>query len=152
MLRRNFIFYFFCFLFIACNNNKNPYTNNLGIEPSVIAQMDTAHYTRIHWQDSLDNFGTIKAGDSVHLKYKFTNIGETPLFILNTRVTCGCTVTNFPKNPVMPGKSGNISVTYKTGAETGEISKTIVVISNTKNKSSHLIIRGVVQPAVNKNQ
>jgi hypothetical protein len=148
------IFLCFCGLvFFACRTDQDPYANKMGIEPSVIAEMDTAHYTLIQWKDTINNFGTIEPGDSVHLQYSFTNIGETPLFILNTRTSCGCTVTDFPKDPVMPGKSGFITVTYKSGSQTGEVNKTIVVIANIKkSKNSNLIIRGAVEPAVQNNQ
>jgi hypothetical protein len=153
MFRKTFFFCFLCLIVFGCNNNGDAYNNKIGIEPSVIAEMDTAHYTIIQWKDTLNNFGTIKTGDSAHLKFQFTNIGKTPLFILNTRTSCGCTVTDFPKDPVMPGNSGFIRVTYKSGAQTGEINKTITVIANTKkSKNSSLIIRGTVQAAANNTQ
>jgi hypothetical protein len=151
-MRLNFFIFFGLMFLIACSNNKNPYQNNLGIEQSLLAQMDTAHYTLIKWKDTLDNFGTINKGDSVHLEYMFTNVGHTPLFIINTRTSCGCTITNFPKEAVMPGKYGVIKITYKNGAEIGEINKSIIVVANTKKSmNSNLIIRGIVKP-VNKNQ
>lgn len=154
MKNRKILFYSFSIILFACNNhNKNPYANNLHIESSVLAEMDTVHYTLIQWKDSLQNFGTIKAGDSAHLKYNFTNIGETPLYILNTRTTCECTVTNFSKDAIVPGESGFVTVVYKSGSQTGEINKTITVVTNTKkSKYSYLIIRGVVQPVGNKIQ
>lgn len=134
----------------SCNNNKNPYINNLGIEPAFVAQIDTAHYTLIQWKDSLIDFGIIQVGDSVHLKYRFTNTGSTPLFIISTRPGCGCTVTEFPKDPIMPGKSSFISATLKSGFHTGELIKTITVVTNTRNHTrSVLIIRGLVQAANN---
>jgi uncharacterized protein DUF1573 len=145
MRSKKLLFYLPCFVFFACTNNKNPYTNTLGIEPSVIAEIDTAHYTLIKWQDSIFNFGTLKMNDSVHLKYIFQNVGKTPLFITQARPSCGCTVTNFPKEPIMPGKSGAITATMQSGFHTGEINKSIFVKSNTKNHtSSILIIRGVI--------
>lgn len=141
---------FICF---ACNtSNKNPYENSLGIEPAVIAEMDTAHYTTIQWKDSVINFGTIKKGDSIQLRYSFTNTGKTPLFIFQTQATCGCTITNFNKKPIMPGKSGFITVLFKSGVQTGEINKNITVVANTKTrKNNRLVIRGVVKPAANIN-
>jgi len=144
-------FYCLCSVLIACDKNKNPYENKLGIEPSVIAEMDTAHYTFIQWKDTLSNFGTIESGDSVHLKFEFKNVGKTPLFILDTRTTCGCTVTGFPKDPVMPGKSAFIISTFKSGTQTGAINKKITVVANTKNpKYSSLTIRGTVKAAEKK--
>src|SRR3954468_24057485 len=113
----NWIIGFVCLGSIACKSNTNPYANDLNIDPLVLAEMDTAHYTSIHWQDSVYNFGTIAGGDSVLAKYSFTNAGNTPLFIFNTRTTCGCTVTDFPKEPIMPGESGVVSVTFKSGTQ-----------------------------------
>ncbi len=137
-------------MIFSCSNNKNPYTNNLGIEPALVAQIDTAHYTLIKWKDSLIDFGTIKLGDSIHLKYRFTNVGKTPLFILQAKPGCGCTVTNFSKDAIMPGKSSVITATLKSGFHTGEINKTITVVTNTKeHTNSVLIMRGVIQPANN---
>jgi len=153
MFYKRIFWCFLVFLFFACNRNKNPYENKLGIEPSVIAEMDTAHYTIIQWKDTLYNFGTLKAGDSTHLQFQFTNVGETPLFVFDTRTTCGCTITDFPKDPVMPGKSGFIAVTFKSGILTGEINKRIVVVANAKNnKYSGLIIRGVIESPGKTNQ
>ena len=145
---REILICFFCIIFFACSNNKNPYENDLGIKPEHLAEIDTAHYTMIKWKDTLINFGTIKAHDSVNLKFKFTNVGETLLFVFNTRTTCGCTITDAPKEPVPPGNSGFINITFKSGNQTGEINKRIVVVTNTKNGHySNLIIRGmVVQP------
>ena len=144
--------YLTCFAFFACTNNKNPYANTLGIEPSVVAQIDTAHYTTIKWQDSVLNFGTLKINDSVHLKYTFKNVGKTPLFITQARPSCGCTVTNFPREPIMAGKTGVITATMQSGFHTGEINKSIFVKSNTKNHTnSILVIRGVILPAEKNN-
>lgn len=153
MQHKKIPFYFFCLVIFACSNNKNPYENNLGIKPEHLAQMDTAHYTLIKWKDTLIDFGTIQMGDSVNVKFKFTNIGSTPLFIFNTRTSCGCTITNFSKDPVMPGKSGIITATYKSGRQSGKINKAITVMANTKNYTNNvLFIRGVVQAVVNKTQ
>lgn len=147
-------FLVFCYLLfaIACNNNsQEPYQNNLGIEPALIAQIDTAHYTKIEWKDSIINFGTMKVGDSMHFKFRFKNSGSTPLFIIETRPACGCTITESPKDPIMPGKSSFISATLKSGMHSGEVYKTIAVTTNTKNRSKHtLILHGEILPIKNK--
>jgi len=150
MFAKKQLIYCICFALLACKSNENPYANNLNIEPSVLAEMDTAHYTTIKWKDSIFNFGTVTAGDSVHIQFHFTNTGNTPLFIFNTQSTCGCTITGFPKEPILPGKQGYISVTFKSETQVGNIDKTIVVIANTKkSKRNPLIIRGIVEPTSN---
>ena len=53
-----------CFItLISCNADKNPYENNMGIEPSDIAQMDTANYTKILWLDTLSNISCFDGAD-----------------------------------------------------------------------------------------
>jgi hypothetical protein len=152
MLYKEPCLYVVLLLLLSCNNNTDPYANNLGISPAHIAEIDTAHYTLIEWKDTAVNFGTINSGDSLRIKFKFKNTGATPLFIFNTRITCGCTVTDFPKDPVMPGKSGVIDITFNSRSEKGEISKKIVVVTNTKNgRYSNLYIRGIIKPAVKNN-
>ena len=143
-------FFFFCIIFFACSNSKNPYENDLGIKPEHLAEIDTAHYTLIKWEDSVINFGTMQSGDSANVKFKFTNIGKTLLFIFNVRTTCGCTITDSPKEPIAPGSSGFVTAIFKSGAQTGEIRKRIIVFTNTKNgRYSNLFIHGIVKPAGN---
>jgi hypothetical protein len=138
---------FFCLLLFACRNNKNPYENSLGIEPRHLAEIDTAHYTLIKWKDTVINFGIIRAGDSANMKFEFTNVGKTWLFVFNIRTTCGCTITDAPKDPVQPGQSGFITAIF-TSTQLGEVNKKLFVFTNTKNsRKSSLAIRGVVEPA-----
>jgi hypothetical protein len=134
-----FFIFFFCILF-ACNSDKNPYKNDKGFDPLLIAEIDTAHYTLIEWEDSIINFGTIKSGDSIQLKFNFKNIGHTPLFILKARASCWCVQINFPKDPVMPGKSGYVLATVKNSVYKGFFHKTISISTNTKSRSNYTLV------------
>jgi hypothetical protein len=125
--------------FISCSSNKNPYENNLGIEPSLIAQIDTANYTKILWLDTLVNIGTIKTTDTARTQFRFKNIGEKALFIISVAPSCGCTVADYPKEPIQPGKEGIITAEYKWNGQLGAIRKTISVRTNTKNEPYHKI-------------
>jgi len=141
------LIYCICFALLACHGNTNPYANSLNIEPSVLAEMDTVHYTTIQWKNSIYNFGKLTQDDSVHIQFNFTNVGTTPLFIFSAHSACGCTVSDYPKEPIFPGKTGFIAVTFKSGKLEGTIERTITVIANTKKSKHHiLIIRGRVQP------
>ncbi|MBV9963842.1 MAG: DUF1573 domain-containing protein [Parafilimonas sp.] len=133
-------FIFFVCILIACNNYKNPYQNDKGIDPLLIAAIDTAHYTLIKWEDSLIDFGAIKTGDSVQIKFNFKNIGNTPLFILKVRASCWCVQLNFPKDPIMPGGSGMISATIKNSSYKGFLHKTISITTNTKIRSNYTLV------------
>lgn len=93
---------------------------------------------------------TIKLGDIfVDVKYErdfvFTNTGDEPLIIMNTETACGCTVVNYPKEPIMPGKQGKIKVDYlpKKGTK-GFISKSVTITSNAINSPNYIYFQGIV--------
>ncbi len=78
------------------------------------------------------DYGTVmKDSDSGLRSFEFKNSGNAPLIITNVQSTCGCTVPSFPKEPILPGKSGKIDVKYNMAP--GPIRKTITVESNAVN-------------------
>lgn len=90
------------------------------------------------------DYGTIKQGDNGECEFKFTNNGKEPLVITNCQGSCGCTVPECPKNPILPGKSGVIKVKYDT-QRVGGIYKTVTVNSNAKSGNIVLTIKGTVE-------
>ncbi len=126
-------------LTISCQPKVNTYENDLGIAPSVVAQIDTANYTRIQWLDTLVNFGNVAEGDSVLVKFRFRNDGKTALFITEVLPSCGCTVADYPREPILPGKSGELSATFNSLGHPGFISKTVTVTTNTSNGINHVL-------------
>lgn len=62
--------------------------------------------------------------------FTFYNIGKEPLTISDARPSCSCTVSDFTHEPVMPGKSGTITVKYATRGHIGAFTKSITVTSN----------------------
>ena len=75
------------------------------------------------------DYGTIDQGAEGLRLAKFTNTGTEPLIISGAKGSCGCTVPNWPKDPIMPGETSQIEVRYDT-KRTGAINKTITVTSN----------------------
>ena len=110
---------------------------------------DTANYTTIQWLDSLIDFGTLTQGEKIHLKFRFRNTGNKPLFITNVRAGCGCTVPSYTKEAVMSGEEGEVTAEFDTNRSMpGDTRKTIVVHTNTRNGSEHnLIFTGHVKEA-----
>jgi hypothetical protein len=131
----------FCF-FLACSptdQRLQPYKNDLGIRPAVIAQIDTLHYTNIQWISPVKNIGPVKEGDSVFMKFWFKNTGRHPLFISSVKPACGCTLPSVPEEPVMPGEKGFLPVFFNTNNQEGDIHKTIIVTTNTSNGVRHVL-------------
>ena len=94
--------------------------------------------------ESLDHdYGTIKNGANGIFEFKFTNTGKEPLLISEAHGSCGCTVPEWPKEPIKPGTSSAIKVSYDT-KRTGAFTKTVTVTTNTKTPSTVLSIKGIV--------
>lgn len=92
------------------------------------------------------NFGKIPQAVPVTHVFNFTNTGEEPLILSNVQPTCGCTVANYTKTPIMKGQKGTIQITYDAAVIMPFIKK-IVVTSNATTPIKELTIRGeVVKP------
>jgi hypothetical protein len=96
-----------------------------------------------NWTETSFDFGTIDKGVPVTHKFVFTNNGTAPLLIQNVEASCGCTVTEYSKDPVPPGGTGTVSATYNA-AKTGVFHKTVTVRANTTGGAIQLSITGSV--------
>lgn len=113
------------------------------IYAGVNAQDATTPAAGMEWTSTTIDFGKIEQGKPVSAEFEFKNSSMVPLIISSVRPTCGCTVADYPKEPVQPGKSGKIAVTYNAAAS-GAFSKTIIVSSNASDGNTALVIKGEV--------
>ena len=142
------------FAWSACNNDasgvqqveggpnsdmiKNPATANL--------PTDTNQLARITFDEPEFNFGTVNEGEVVTHSFTFTNTGKVPLTILKARSTCGCTVPEWPEEPIPPGGTGEISAKFNTEGKQNSQTKTITVTANTYPNETRVKITGMVTP------
>ena len=78
--------------------------------------------------------------------FEFTNTGNANLVIIDVTAQCGCTRPEFPKQPIAPGKSGKIKVTYNPAGRPGAFDKTVTVKTNGSPSNVRLKIKGAVTP------
>ncbi len=91
------------------------------------------------------DFGQIEEDNGkVSVKFTIKNEGDSPLIITRVIASCGCTTPEWTKEPIAPGKTGDIKITYNPKGPPGPFSKTISVYSNGKTGSFVLTIRGEV--------
>ncbi|MBR1991806.1 MAG: DUF1573 domain-containing protein [Bacteroidales bacterium] len=98
----------------------------------------------ISFDKSTLNFGTLNVGDVKVGTFTFTNTGKKPLILDNVVSNCDCTVLDWSKKPVMPGKTGTIKATY-TAKNSGKISKWVTVMSNAETDRVILRLAGEVK-------
>jgi hypothetical protein len=117
----------------------------IGFTGSVKAQDDPKPVSGITWTSTTIDFGKIEQGKPVSAEFEFKNPTMVPLIISSVRPTCGCTIADYPKEPVQPSKSGKIAVTFNAAAS-GVFTKTIMVTSNAAEGNTALVIKGEVVP------
>lgn len=102
--------------------------------------------TTIKFDKEAHDFGKMKDGELSHTEFNFTNTGTQDLFISNAVGSCGCTVPEWPREPIKPGKSGKIKVEFDSKGKQGEQLKTVTVTSNTAKPNTVLTIKAVILP------
>jgi hypothetical protein len=90
------------------------------------------------------DYGTIMKEADGNCEFEFQNTGKEPLVLSDVRSSCGCTVPQWTREPILPGKKGTIKVHYDT-KRVGPINKTVTVMSNAKTPSVVLRITGNIQ-------
>lgn len=95
------------------------------------------------------DFGTFSESNPVQeCIFTFTNVGQAPLVINQAVASCGCTVPSYTKEPIAPGKTGAIKVTYNgKGKFPGHFKKSITVRTNGKPEMSRLYVEGTMEEA-----
>lgn len=107
-------------------------------------KVESSEGAEMTFETEVIDYGTIPQNADGVRTFKFTNTGSAPLIISNAKGSCGCTVPTWPKKPINPGESAEISVKYATN-RLGPINKSVTVTSNAVTPTKVLRIKGNVQ-------
>jgi hypothetical protein len=125
------------FAFLACEEfDKKATSSNTAV---VTKTTDTSNLTTIQWIDSIKNLGRINQGQKLEVSFRFRNTGTKPLIIESVRPGCGCTVADYPKEPIAPGEEGEITGSFDSNGRENLQRKEITVTANTKGSPYHTI-------------
>ncbi len=136
MLMRNTSILCICILALSlgtsgCNDTPEQKAKNQGEE--------------LWFEEVLHDYGEIPEDGDGSWTFVFKNLGKEPLVINRVRSTCGCTVPAWPREPIEPEASGEITVKYNT-AQAGSFFKSLYVYSSAANSPIKLQIKGKVIP------
>ena len=141
---------------IGCNNAsdkiKNGATDSKKTEqskPDINAQIidngGSAVFEFTNEGGKVWDFGTIQQGDTPEFTFTFRNTGNEPMIISNAKGSCGCTVPEWPKEPIPPGETGEISVKFVSKGKKGSQNKTVTLTANTTPPSTKLRVTGLIE-------
>lgn len=102
--------------------------------------------TTLTFNKELHDFGDVPAETDVFTTFEVTNTGTKPLIIEHVSASCGCTTPKKPEKPIAPGATDVIEVKFKSKpGQMNEITKTVTVTANTKEKTHQVKIRAFVK-------
>ncbi|HLP64382.1 DUF1573 domain-containing protein [Flavobacterium sp.] len=107
--------------------------------------MPPAKTTNMVFNKKEHDFGEIKQGDKVNYTFTFKNTGNNDLTITSAQGSCGCTVPEYDKNPIKPGKSGKMKVSFDSTGKTGVQTKTVTVRANTPTGYETINIKATIK-------
>lgn len=131
-------------LLSACNNGPKE-----GLSTDLVTNPKSAEQSKgkeaVITFDKMDHdFGSILQGEVVSYSFHFTNSGGAPLIISNVSTSCGCTVGDYPREPIAPGKDGVIKATYDSKSHHGMQNRSLIVVSNTNPATTKLHLKAMV--------
>jgi len=137
----------------GCNNSQNTKETKVsesgksGVQAKTNAQESKASASFAFSETEWD-FGTIEEGEVVSHTFEFKNTGETPLVIQSARGSCGCTVPDYPRDPIGVDETGEIEVKFNSAGRPNVQNKTVSITANTNPKITVLKIRALVNPKI----
>jgi len=103
-------------------------TETSNANPAVVDSDGTPVFT---FDRESHDFGQIQQGDQPQTVFTFTNTGDAPLIITSAKGSCGCTVPKWPNEPIAPGATGQIEVSFNSTGRQGRQSKSVTLVANT---------------------
>jgi hypothetical protein len=132
----------------ACSNKEAEMNVNMvHIPVSADGMENMDKMPQIRFDSQTHNFGKLIQGEKVSFAYKFKNTGKAALVIASVVPSCGCTVADFTKTPLMPDEEGYVSINFNSETKKGFVSSGVIVQANTYPSETRLTFEAtVVQP------
>jgi hypothetical protein len=137
-------------LIFSCDTKKDGISSDMVTNSASADGKADVPVSEIKFDKDTFNFGEVLEGEKVSHSFVFTNTGDNDLIISNARGSCGCTVPEWPKEPIAPGKSGKIDVVFNSEGKPGNAIKSVTVNTNTEPATHQLFITGFVKKAEEK--
>lgn len=130
---------------ISCNNAGSAKITEEDMKMVEAEKELATKFPKVEFDKIEYDFGVIEANAKVEIEFIVKNTGEADLLISNATATCGCTVPDYPKQPLKPGESAPIKVTFDPAGKSGIQSKTVTLTTNTEKGTETFTIKADVK-------
>lgn len=132
---------------VSCANESSDTVNADVVNNSLTASEggEVSGAPVMEFEKEIFDFGTIAQGEKVNFIYKFTNTGDADLIISSAKGSCGCTVPDWPKQPIAPGEVSEIKVVFNSDGKSGNQHKDVSINANTQPALNKIAFKGIVE-------
>ncbi|MDP2088108.1 MAG: DUF1573 domain-containing protein [Flavobacteriaceae bacterium] len=132
---------------VGCKDNATSKIDENNLENAKVRDSQFAHGMAIISFDKTEHdFGVINEGDVVETTFEIKNTGTSDLVITDAFATCGCTIPQWPKDPIKPKEKGILKVAFDSNGKPNKQQKTITLVTNTENGREVVSIKTFVTP------
>ena len=142
-----------CFLFcLSCKQNTSTEISTSDITNTKTADGSTnGALPDIKFEEETHDFGRITQGEKVAYGFKFKNTGGSNLIIASAAGSCGCTIPEYPKKPLLPGEEAIINVVFASEGKSGVVEKSVTLVTNCEPSTKIIYIKANVIVPVSAN-
>jgi hypothetical protein len=113
-------------------------------QPTAQPEVPAGPTTVMSFGETEFDFGTVNDGEKVSHTYTFKNTGDEPLILSNAKGSCGCTVPQWPREPIAPGGEGEITVEFNSKGKKGKRNQKVTITANTNPPQTFIYLKGEV--------
>ncbi len=136
----------FAMTFVSCKDDATKKVKEENVEIAAERDAKNTDFPVMSFTETEHDFGTINEGDVVEHTFAFTNTGKAPLVIVSAKGSCGCTVPQWPKEPIAPGATGEMLVKFNSNGKPNQQTKQVTITANTEAGKEILKIKAMVTP------
>jgi Protein of unknown function (DUF1573) len=144
--KKNIVVVCFLVLSVSCSSKKTDEKLDTDLIKNPISANANSqnNLPNIKFEVEKYDFGNLKQGEIKTTEFVFTNCGTSDLIIEDAKGSCGCTVPVFPKEPIKPGETERIKVTFNSEGKHGIQNKSVTLITNCIPSTKFLAIKANV--------
>lgn len=142
-MRLTYIIIASCLVFaISCKQNTSTDISTNDITNTKTADGSTnGALPDIKFEEETHDFGRITQGEKVAYGFKFKNTGGSNLIIASAAGSCGCTVPEYPKKPILPGEEATVNVVFASEGKSGMVEKSVTLVTNCEPSTKIIYIK-----------
>lgn len=127
------LLYFFAIsllMFTSCKPESKEISTNDVMNTQSADGSSKGSLPEMKFEEETHDFGRITQGEKVAFGFKFKNTGGANLIISSANGSCGCTVPEYPKKPILPGEEATVNVVFSSEGKSGMVEKSVTLVTN----------------------